>query len=135
MRQSLCILLEECRDFIFYYFFKQAHENLGMVMVFTIVSAAHERLNQFMERLKLRKEDEKLRKEKEAEEAERIRFTGTPVTLETFLVWRTAFLKELTLTKKSKEETFKGKLTGKEFSISILILGCVQHVCTYNIQN
>ena len=83
-----------------------------MAMVFTLVSAAQEKLSEFMDKLKTKKEDEKLRKEKEAEEAERVKFTGTPVTLETFLVWRRTFEQEMMQNKKTKEETFKGKLTG-----------------------
>ena len=83
-----------------------------MAMVFTLVSAAQEKLNEFMDKLKTKKEEEKLRKEKEAEEAERVKFTGTPVTLETFLVWRRTFEQEMMQNKKTKEETFKGKLTG-----------------------
>ena len=85
-------------------------------MVFTIVSAAQEKLSEFMNKLKNNKEDEKLRKEKEAEEAERAKFTGTPVTLETFVAWRKAFEQEIMKTKVNKEETYmyKGKLTGRE---------------------
>ena len=85
-----------------------------MAMVFTIVSAAQEKLSEFMNKLKNNKEDEKLRKEKEVEEAERAKFTGTPVTLETFVAWRKAFEQEMMKTKVNKEETFKGKLTGRE---------------------
>lgn len=83
-----------------------------MAMVFTIVSAAQEKLNKFMNKLKNNKEDEKLRKEKEAEEAEKAKFTGTPVTLETFVAWRKAFEQEMMQNKTTKEEAFKGKLTG-----------------------
>ena len=84
-----------------------------MAMVFTLVSAAQEKLNEFMDKLKNKKEDEKLRKEKEAEEAERKKFTGTPVTLETFVAWRRAFEQEMMQNIKTKEENFKGKLTGE----------------------
>ena len=82
-------------------------------MVFTLVSAAQEKLIDFMDKLKNKKEDEKLRKEKEAEEAERKKFTGTPVTLETFVAWRRAFEQEVMQNKNTKEENFKGKLTGE----------------------
>ena len=54
-----------------------------MAMVFTLVSAAQEKLNEFMNKLKEDKESDKLRKEKEAEEADRKKFVGTAVTLET----------------------------------------------------
>ncbi|KAL9969509.1 hypothetical protein ACROYT_G021730 [Oculina patagonica] len=93
---------------------QEAQENLGMAMVFTIVSAAQEKLNEFMNKLKNDKENEKLRKEKEAEEAEKARFTGTPVTLETFVAWKKAFEQEMIQSKATKEETFKGKLTGRQ---------------------
>ena len=85
-----------------------------MAMIFTLVSAAQEKLNEFVDKLKNRKEEEKLRKEREAEEAEKNKFTGTPVTLETFLAWRRAFEQETLQSGKNKEQNFKGKLTGKE---------------------
>lgn len=50
----------------------QATENLGMVMVFTLVSAVQERLNEIVDQIKSRREEEKRRKEKEAEEAEKV---------------------------------------------------------------
>lgn len=93
---------------------QEAQDNLGMAMVFTLVSAAQEKLNEFMDKSKNRKEEEKLKKEREAEEAERKRFTGTPVTLETFVAWRTAFEQEMMQSKKTKEGNFKGKLTGRQ---------------------
>jgi len=102
--------VENLREFLE----QEAQENLGMAMVFTIVSAAQEKLNEFMNKLKNNKENEKLRKEKEAEEAERVKFTGTPVTLETFVAWRNAFEQEMAKTKVIKDETFKGKLTGRQ---------------------
>ena len=85
-----------------------------MAMIFTLVSAAQEKLNEFVDKLKNRKEEEQLRKEREAEEAEKNKFTGTPVTLETFLAWRRAFEQETLQSGKNKEQNFKGKLTGKE---------------------
>ena len=85
-----------------------------MAMIFTLVSAAQEKLNEFVDKLKNRKEEEKLRKEREAEEAEKNKFTGTPVTLETFLAWRRAFEQETLQSGKNKEQNFKGKLTGKK---------------------
>ncbi|KAJ7391359.1 RWD domain-containing protein 1 [Desmophyllum pertusum] len=42
----------------------EQEENLGMAMVFTLVSAAQEKLIELMDKLKTQKEDEKLRKEK-----------------------------------------------------------------------
>ncbi|CAH3035285.1 unnamed protein product [Pocillopora meandrina] len=96
------------------YLEQEAQENLGMAMIFTLVSAAQEKLNTFADRLKNEKEDEKLRKEKEAEEAEKNKFSGTPVTLETFVAWRRAFEQEMMQTKENKIEMLKGKLTGRQ---------------------
>uniref|UniRef100_A0A8C5PLB7 RWD domain-containing protein 1 n=1 Tax=Leptobrachium leishanense TaxID=445787 RepID=A0A8C5PLB7_9ANUR len=50
---------------------EQAQENLGMVMIFTLVSAIQEKLNEIVDHIKTRREEEKVQKEKEAEEAEK----------------------------------------------------------------
>lgn len=50
----------------------QAEENLGMVMIFTLVTAVQERLNEIVDVMKKRREEEKWRREKEAEEAEKV---------------------------------------------------------------
>lgn len=50
----------------------QADENLGMVMIFTLVTAVQEKLNEIVDVMKNRREEEKRRKEKEAEEAEKV---------------------------------------------------------------
>jgi uncharacterized membrane protein len=48
----------------------KVEENLGMVMVFTLISETQEYLNQAVEDEKKSREEEKLRKIKEAEKAE-----------------------------------------------------------------
>lgn len=50
----------------------QAEENLGMVMIFTLVTAVQEKLNEIVDVMKNRQEEEKRQKEKEAEEAEKV---------------------------------------------------------------
>lgn len=55
-----------------YYLHLQAEENLGMVMIFTLVTAVQEKLNEIVDQIKSRQEEEKRRKEKEAEEAEKV---------------------------------------------------------------
>lgn len=50
----------------------QAEENLGMVMIFTLVTAVQEKLNEIVDQIKTRREEEKRQKEKEAEEAEKV---------------------------------------------------------------
>ncbi|PIO31219.1 hypothetical protein AB205_0147890 [Aquarana catesbeiana] len=97
---------------------RKAQENLGMVMIFTLVSAVQDRLNEIVDQIKTRREEEKLIVEKEAEEAEKVRFHGTPVTIENFLSWKAKFDADLAemRRKKLKEEEQSGKikLTGKQ---------------------
>lgn len=52
---------------------EQMNENLGMVMVFTLVSTAQEWLNVQWDKIKLRREETAAQKQKEEEEAERVR--------------------------------------------------------------
>ncbi|XP_042301282.1 RWD domain-containing protein 1 [Sceloporus undulatus] len=96
----------------------QAEENLGMVMIFTLVSAVQEKLNEIVDQIKTRREEEKKQKEKEAEEAEKHCFHGTPVTIENFLSWKARFDAELLEIKrkrmKEEEQSGKNKLTGKQ---------------------
>lgn len=49
------------------------NENLGMVMVFTLVSAAQEWLNVQWDKIKLNREECEAQKLREEEEAERVR--------------------------------------------------------------
>lgn len=96
----------------------QAEENLGMVMIFTLVTAVQEKLNEIVDQIKTRREEEKKRKEKEAEEAEKQLFHGTPVTIENFLSWKAKFDAELLEIKKKRmkeeEQAGKNKLSGKQ---------------------
>ncbi|KAI2543604.1 RWDD1 isoform 4, partial [Pan troglodytes] len=71
-----------------------------MVMIFTLVTAVQEKLNEIVDQIKTRREEEKKQKEKEAEEAEKQLFHGTPVTIENFLNWKAKFDAELLEIKK-----------------------------------
>ncbi|XP_048348325.1 RWD domain-containing protein 1 [Sphaerodactylus townsendi] len=97
---------------------EQAEENLGMVMIFTLVSAVQEKLNEMVDQIKTRIEEEKRQKEIEAEEAEKQCFHGTPVTIENFLSWKATFDAEILENKRKKmkeeEQSGKNKLTGKQ---------------------
>ncbi|XP_076302721.1 RWD domain-containing protein 1-like [Lasioglossum baleicum] len=94
---------------------EQMDENLGMVMVFTLVSAAQEWLNVQWDKIKLLREENAAIKLKEEEEAERKKFEGTRVTVETFLSWKEKFDDEMGYTKKREMAEREGKkLTGKE---------------------
>uniref|UniRef100_A0A1E1XAL6 RWD domain-containing protein n=1 Tax=Amblyomma aureolatum TaxID=187763 RepID=A0A1E1XAL6_9ACAR len=94
---------------------EQVQENLGMVMIFTLVSAATEWLNQHTETVKFNKtEAKRIQKEKD-EEAERVKFEGTRVTVESFLAWKSKFDAELEeIRNKDKTLIASGKLTGRE---------------------
>ncbi|CAE1323745.1 RWD domain-containing protein 1 [Acanthosepion pharaonis] len=91
-----------------------AQENVGMVMVFTIVSAVQEKISDIIEQTKLQREEEQLRKQKEHEEKEQRIFEGTRVTVETFLAWKTKFDAEMKDFKKNDITLSSSKLTGKE---------------------
>lgn len=97
---------------------EQAQENLGMVMIFTLVSAVQDKLNEIVDQIKNRRDEAKIQKEKEAEELEKERFHGTPVTIENFLNWKAKFdadSEEMRRKRqKEEEQAGKSKLTGKQ---------------------
>lgn len=94
---------------------EQGKENLGMVMVFTLVSAGQEWLNEKWDRIKKENEEKIIAKKKAEEEAEMKRFEGTRVTVESFLVWRKQFEIDMGFAaKREKEVKDKTKLTGRE---------------------
>ncbi|CAG9795299.1 unnamed protein product [Diatraea saccharalis] len=93
----------------------QGKENLGMVMVFTLVSAGQEWLNEKWDKIKKEREEKLLAKIKADEEAELKRFEGTRVTVESFLAWRKQFEIDMGIpAKREREMKDKNKLTGKE---------------------
>ncbi|KAI4811741.1 RWD domain-containing protein 1 [Gymnodraco acuticeps] len=97
---------------------QQADENLGMVMIFTLVTAVQDKLNEIVDLMKNRREEEKRRIDEEEEEAEKVAFQGTVVTIENFLAWRGRFELEMAelRSKRQKEEEQAGKikLSGKQ---------------------
>ncbi|XP_049804081.1 RWD domain-containing protein 1 [Schistocerca nitens] len=106
-------------DLLTQHILKEAEDNLGTVMIFTLVSSAQEWLNMRWDEVRNAREEAERRKEIEAEEAERKRFEGTRVTVETFLAWKAAFDAEFNLKKKpEKEEKDSKKMTGRELFLS-----------------
>lgn len=94
---------------------EEGKENLGMVMVFTLVSAGQEWLNVKWDTIKKEREEQILAKLKADEEAELKRFEGTRVTVESFLAWRKQFEIDMGIpAKREKEIKDRTKLTGKE---------------------
>ncbi|KAI0361989.1 RWD-domain-containing protein [Trametes cingulata] len=92
-------------------------ENVGMAMTFTLVTHLRERLSGLMrerEERKRREEEEKERRALEFPQAEEARTRGTPVTVESFRVWKIRFDKEMAA-KRAREEDEKLKgLSPKE---------------------
>ncbi|KAL1897054.1 hypothetical protein Sste5346_004259 [Sporothrix stenoceras] len=88
-------------------------ENMGMAMVFTIVSALKDAAEQMIvsrhEAAMKIKEEAALAAERE----ENKKFHGTPVTPETFTNWQTDFLKEMAEQRKRDEEQAAAELAKK----------------------
>lgn len=57
---------------IFHNFYLQGNDNLGMVMIFTLVSAGQEWLNEKWDNIKKEKEEKDLAKIKADDEAEQV---------------------------------------------------------------
>jgi len=97
---------------------KEASENTGMAVIFTLVSAATEWLNVEWDRRIKQQEEEEEQRLKAEEEAEQKRFEGTRVSVQTFIAWKTVFDAELR--KKREQDSDKvresdtKKLTGRE---------------------
>ncbi|CAL8125898.1 unnamed protein product [Orchesella dallaii] len=109
---------EECEDLV-QVLTEQAEENTGMAMIFTLVSAALEWLNERWDASLNEKEAAEERKRLQEEEEEQKRFEGTRVTIQTFIEWKTKFDAEMSILKRkevdSKEkDTSNKKLTGRE---------------------
>jgi hypothetical protein len=79
-------------------------ENLGMAMIFTIVSTLKDNAEQLIASRQEEARREHEQKVLEAEREENKKFHGTPVTRETFLKWREAFRKEMEEMKIKQEE-------------------------------
>ncbi|GFO36368.1 RWD domain-containing protein 1 [Plakobranchus ocellatus] len=98
----------------------QAEENLGMAMIFTIISAVQERLTDMMEQAAKDEEEAAERRKQEHEEAERKRFEGTRVTVETFMAWKKKFDAEISEKRRLQgiSDTISKKPTGKELFLN-----------------
>lgn len=99
-------------------------ENLGMPMVFTIVSDVIEWLGETNDRLK-REAEEAIQKQKDIEdEEERKKLEGTKVTIESFLAWKAIFDVEMREQKGIVELTKKEKMkkNGRELFMTDMTL-------------
>ncbi|EHB00322.1 RWD domain-containing protein 1 [Heterocephalus glaber] len=93
----------------------QAEENLGVVMICTLVTAVQEKLNERVDQIKTRREEEKKLKEKEAEKQ---LFHGTPLQLRISYVGKPSLMQNSWKLKKKwikeEEQAGKNKLNCKE---------------------
>jgi RWD domain len=79
-------------------------ENLGIAMVFTLVSALKDSAELLVSERQKAKQALKDFESQKAEEAENAKFHGTPVTRETFLAWREKFVEAMEEEEKRKKE-------------------------------
>jgi hypothetical protein len=94
---------------------EEAKQNLGMVMVFTLIQIGSEWLNRRKDEDEARKKELEERRLREIEEAENKKFEGTRVTVESFLKWKEAFDEEMNeIKRKNKEKESTKRLTGRE---------------------
>jgi len=98
-------------------------ENMGMAMIFTLVSTLKDNAEQLIAK---RQEEERLRREEKVlalEREENKKFHGTPVTPETFKVWREQFRKEMEEEREKREgeeEAVERKRNrGKEATVAL----------------
>ncbi|KAH8243324.1 hypothetical protein KR032_006565 [Drosophila birchii] len=89
-------------------------ENLGMEMIFSLVSSAQEWLNERWDEHKFHLEEQRVQKLKEVEEEERKKFEGTRVTVESFMKWKLDFEDTTGIAAKREKNNVSKKLTGRE---------------------
>lgn len=94
-------------------------ENIGIEMIFSLVSSAQEWLNVKYDELKNAAETAKEEAKRKVEEEEMKKFEGTRVTVETFMVWKGKFELDMGITeRKEKVAAENRKLTGRELFLS-----------------
>lgn len=98
-------------------------DNLGMAMVFTLVSTLKDNAEQLIASRQGEAQNEREQNILAAEREENKKFHGTPVTPETFMTWREAFRKETEEEKlredEAEEAAEKKKNRGREFVVQL----------------
>ncbi|KAI6351180.1 hypothetical protein MCOR25_010086 [Pyricularia grisea] len=99
------------------------NENLGMAMVFTVVSA----LKEAAEQLVVDRREAKAREQEEAalaaEREENKKFHGEPVNPESFMRWRAGFLKEMEEQRQREEEERLAELKKQKIKEPVKLTG------------
>lgn len=99
-------ILDELEDVI--------QENLGLVMIFTLVTYAIEWINSLKDKKQQERIEAEERRKREEEEREQHKFEGTRVTVESFINWKLKFDEEMQALKKMAKLSTTNKLSGKE---------------------
>ena len=97
-------------------------DNLGMAMIFTLVSALKENAEQLIVSRQEQAQQERDQKMLAAEREENKKFHGTAVTPETFMKWRASFKKEMEearLKEEAEEAAEKKKNRGRETAVQL----------------
>ena len=79
-------------------------ENLGMAMVFTLVSSLKDGAESLIAERRHAAQAEREAALRKAEEEENAKFHGTPVTRETFLAWRENFMADMEEAERKRQE-------------------------------
>ncbi|KIN01908.1 hypothetical protein OIDMADRAFT_53423 [Oidiodendron maius Zn] len=102
---------------------KTIYDNLGMAMIFTLVSTLKENAEQLIASRQEQVRQEREQKILEAEREENKKFHGTSVTPETFMNWRASFKKEMEEARLREEEAEeaaeKKRSRGKEMTVQL----------------
>ncbi|KAF0318713.1 RWD domain-containing protein [Colletotrichum sp. SAR11_59] len=98
-------------------------ENLGMAMVFTLVTTLKEAAENLVEERKQAKDKEHEEAVLAAEREENKKFQGTPVTPETFLKWRADFIKEMEELRQKEDEERLAELKKAKVKESVKLTG------------
>ncbi|CAI4216839.1 unnamed protein product [Parascedosporium putredinis] len=98
------LLLSEDRDVLLEALNTAAEENLGMAMVFALVSTVKEAAEQLIADREAAVEKVREEAARAAEQEENKKFHGTSVTPESFMKWREGFLREMEEQRLKEEE-------------------------------
>ena len=83
---------------------RSVEENMGMPMIFTLVSTVKEAAEEIIQERQEVERQEHIKRVMAIEAEENKKFHGTPVNRETFMKWRDAFMKEMEDKEKMAEE-------------------------------
>lgn len=107
-------LTNEMEQQLLTHIYRAIEENLGMEMIFSLVSAAQEWLNERWDEEIEQLEEERISNVRKAEEEDRKKFEGTRVNAETFMKWKLEFEEDMGITAQREKSSENKKPTGRE---------------------